>query len=153
MENASNALLMGAEILIGVLILSILAGLYFAFDGYMEEIQNGQEMKKIYEINSKFQEYVSSDEINPNILSAHDVLTIHNLIEEYNKQFEDENGNLTETGRGEIQLEYSNMPNVSHWDYRFIEENAGNKYKIQLEYYGKDEPLTGCVKKVKIFKV
>lgn len=84
MENASKALIMAAEIMIGVLLLSLLGTLYYVYTNYHSEVQSNFAAKALYEFNAEFEEYEDRD------LTSQDVLSICNLAKDYNTKFEKE---------------------------------------------------------------
>lgn len=85
MENASKALLMAAEVLLGVLLLTLMASIIYFFTNYQAEIESNQNAKEIYRFNSQFEVYKEKE-----YLTAQDVLSIYNLAQNYNSKFENE---------------------------------------------------------------
>lgn len=83
MENASKALIMAASILIGVLILSLMSYLFLFMSDYASRVEENLYAKEIYEFNAQFNEYDERDN-----LTAQDVITIVNLVNNYNSKFE-----------------------------------------------------------------
>ncbi len=80
MENASNALIMAAAILIGILILSL--GVYLAniMSGYAEITQKQMEQNSLNQFNDRFLKYDSLD------CTIQDVITVKNYALESNNQ-------------------------------------------------------------------
>jgi hypothetical protein len=89
MENASNALLMTAGILIGVIILSIGAYLYSVFGNYGSDIAQSIVDTQIQEFNAKFTKYESytTKQGNFNLCNIHDIVTIANLANKNNTDY------------------------------------------------------------------
>lgn len=85
MENASKALLMAAEILVGVLLLTLMASIIYFFTNYQAEIESNESAKEIHEFNIQFEVYKEKQS-----LTAQDVLSIYNLAQNYNSKFENE---------------------------------------------------------------
>lgn len=83
MENSSKALIMAASILIGVLILSLMSYLFLFMSDYASKVEENLYAKEIYEFNAQFIEYDERDN-----LTAQDVITIVNLVDNYNSKFE-----------------------------------------------------------------
>lgn len=83
MENASKALLMATSVLIGVLLLSLMAYLFLFMSNYAGTVQDNLNAKEIYEFNVQFQQYEDRED-----LTAHEVQTIINLVENYNSKFD-----------------------------------------------------------------
>lgn len=84
MENASKALLIIAEVMVGVLLLSLVAAFFFLFDNYQQKTQENINLKELYEFNAKFQAYEEKE------LTPQDVLSIVNMVNEYNLKFDGE---------------------------------------------------------------
>lgn len=83
MENSSKALIMAASILIGVLILSLMSYLFLFMSDYASKVEENLYAKEIYEFNTQFNEYDERED-----LTAQDVTTIVNLVNNYNSKFE-----------------------------------------------------------------
>jgi len=131
MENASKALIIAAEILVGVLLLSLIASLFYIFAGYRSEIQDNENLKQVYSFNTQFEKYKET------ILAPQDVLTICNLVEDYNDNFETEQIKLTVDGG------VSSIKN----DSDFLNMNI--KYKINSMGYNDEGKVSSItIKKV-----
>ena len=82
MENASKALIMAGAVLLGVLILTVTVALFRSLGSssavIMEEIENA----RIAEFNNQFLKYYGLEEG----ITAHDIVTIINLANDYNKK-------------------------------------------------------------------
>ena len=83
MENASKALLMSAEVLVGVLIIIVMVYLFVTMQGWAKEVQENIDVKSVYEFNSKFTVYEERED-----LTAQDVVSIINLAKSINKKYE-----------------------------------------------------------------
>ena len=57
MENASKALIMAAEVLIGVLILSLMVYLFVSFGSTAAEVNEQMDESKLAEFNSQYDKY------------------------------------------------------------------------------------------------
>lgn len=117
MENASKALLIAAEVLVGILLLSLTATLFYIFSNYQSEFQSTQNEKELHEFNTEFQVYEGIT------LTPQDVLTVYNLVKDYNNKFEYTQINLTVDG-GLSKIKNSN---------EFL--NSGLKYKMNPIQY------------------
>lgn len=84
MENSSKALLIIAEVMVGVLLLSLVAALFFLFDNYQQKTQENINSRELHEFNARFQAYEEKE------LTPQDVLTIFNIVNEYNLKFDGE---------------------------------------------------------------
>lgn len=81
MENASKALLMAASVLIGVLLMTFLVYVFYFASEYSTKIKDNIASKDVYETNVKFEIYNGRND-----LTIHDVQTIINLVNDYNKE-------------------------------------------------------------------
>lgn len=84
MENASNALIMAAGILIGILILSLAVFLFTDFGATSKEINNQMEEKQLSEYNAQYTIYDGRDDI-----TIYEIITIANLAKENNDYYKD----------------------------------------------------------------
>ena len=80
MENASKALIIAGEILIGVIILSILAYLFSSASGLSQSYSEAEQKKVLDAFNNKFEIY------NRNNLIIHDIITVANLAKQFNNE-------------------------------------------------------------------
>lgn len=89
MENASNALLMAGSVLIGVMILSLGAYLFFSFSDYSSSMYSKIEEAQINRFNTQFLQYTGTTakedgSLGPVLCTAHDLITIANLAKKNN---------------------------------------------------------------------
>jgi len=91
MENAVQALLIAAGVLIGVMILSLGASLYSSLSEYIEQTQQDIANKQIQQFNEQFFKYVNCDNAFDNVdfvLTIQDVVTAANAAYENNEEYE-----------------------------------------------------------------
>lgn len=98
MENASKALLMSASILLGLMIVTVGVVLFKSFGGFSREITTEIEKKQIAQFNAQFQKYEgyvnfydeeTKKETTEIIkITTHDIVTIANLAQKNNKEYE-----------------------------------------------------------------
>ena len=88
MENASNALIMAAGVLIGILILSLAVYLFIDFGSTASEINSQITEQQISQANSKFTIYEGQED-----LTIYDVITVASYANENNIYYQD---NLSE---------------------------------------------------------
>lgn len=81
MENASKALIMAAEMLIGVMILSIGIVIFSNFADYSEQRYKEIEASQIAKFNDKFLKYAGS---NATSCTIHDIVSLANLAQRHN---------------------------------------------------------------------
>lgn len=83
MENATQALLIAAGVLIGVLILSLAVFLFSFMGGHAAEIQNKIDEDEIAQFNNKFLKYNGLKN-----LTMQDIITVKNYALENNKKYD-----------------------------------------------------------------
>ncbi len=118
MENASKALIITAEILIGVILISILVLAYYNLNSFADSINYNIQDKNINQFNSQFTVYEGKTN-----LTAHDILTIINLVNEHNLNNIDEIYQIKITGNT-----IKNIENII--DSEFIMDNQDKKYTV-----------------------
>lgn len=98
MENGAKALIMAASVLLGVMIISVGVALFNSFAGSGSSIMSEIEKTQIAEFNTQFLKYygktteenekTGKEEIVPIKLTAHDVVTLANLAEKNNIEYD-----------------------------------------------------------------
>lgn len=128
MENASKALIIAAEVLIGVMILSIGAYLFAKFANYSKENYQIIEDRQIAEFNNQFLKYTGNNDC-----TIHDIASLANLAQKNNKEYGVEN----ETGYS------ANLPyiQVDLEGYEHLE-----KYGLESSNVYKDKSLVDLIK-------
>lgn len=86
MDNASKALIMAAEILIGLTVLSIMAFLFVRMSGISANLNKNIGENKILEFNNNFTKFEGRADI-----TADEILTCYNFVQKSNKDNEVEN--------------------------------------------------------------
>lgn len=84
MENASKALIMAGEILIGIIILTLLVYVIVTFGEFSKNYGDRMSQQEITQYNSKFEVY----EKKTNILGQ-DIVTLRNMIQQNNIDYKD----------------------------------------------------------------
>lgn len=84
MENASNALIMAAGVLIGILILSLAVYLFADFGGTAADINAQNEQQELIKFNTKFTAYEGREG-----LTIYDVVTVASYARENNIYYQD----------------------------------------------------------------
>lgn len=129
MENASNALIIAASILISIMIISLGTYLFTTFGNYNKEINQNISLKDKQEFNAKFTKYQtsSSDEQ----CTAYDIVTIINLAKDNNEKFDYSTSSRKMKDGSEIEKGYSSAENtyiyVSIDKYPQINETSQTK--------------------------
>lgn len=101
MENASKALIMAASILLGIMIISVGVTLFNSFGSTSREIVEQIEKNQVAQFNSQFYKYYGKENIydlEKNTyrqetikVTAHDIVSIANLAQKNNIQYEVQN--------------------------------------------------------------
>jgi len=155
MENAVQALLIVAGVLIGVMILSLGASLYSSLNQYVEQSQQEIIDREIQQFNEQFYKYINWDGTSPDVdfvLTIQDVVTAAFAARENNTEY-----GLTQPDANNyyvtVNAEQSNLENVIHLDSVQILENG---LEAQYKCTNKDviiNPITGRVCEVNFTKI
>lgn len=146
MEDASNALIMAAGILIGVLILSLAVYLFINFGQTAAQIYEQNEQNQLNIFNSKFSSYEGKEKI-----TIYDIITVAGYAYENNKYYEDDEQYKvyvyigTPTSNNEIQdIVYLKSKKIISDEQNKMDGNNNElpKYSCKIEY------LNGRVKNV-----
>lgn len=143
MENASKALIMAAEILLGVILLTIFVGAYYSWNNLASDINRDIELTKVQEFNSNFTVYDKSIDPKAHDLTIHDVISILNFVKEYNKQVDDHYKVVITSNFGINSSTQIN--NISD----FISKYEGNAFNLNIVKYNN---VSGRVKEIKLTK-
>ena len=96
MENVSNALIMAAGVLIGVLVLSLAIFLFVDFGGTAADVHIQADEQRLIEFNSKFTTYettwIKNGQPDTNTLrTIYDIVTVAGYAKENNNYYKDSN--------------------------------------------------------------
>ena len=134
MENASNALLIGAGILITILVLSIIVYAYVHYSRVNQSYEEKQNTEEIVKFNSRFTIFDSRTDI-----TAKEIVSLENYVEKYNKE---------NTNKIELNVKNGGSP-IGIKDETNEEKNETLKIQF-LKDYSVDESTTP--KKIITFK-
>ena len=144
MENASKALLMAAEVLIAMMIVSLGVYVFYTYSQTSREIHDKKAEQQLVEFNAKYTKYVDQT-----TLTIYDVRTIANYAKK-------DTENLVDSEKIEVMFEGSNVVNKTEteWDAQ-IQSQVGDirNGNTELRKYKCIEPEyteNGRVKKIKI---
>lgn len=119
MENASQALIIAAGILIGVIILSMAVYLFNVFGGYAENVQSKIDENAVTQFNNKFLKYAGLKD-----LTIQDVITVKNYALETNEEYGNYNPLSNECRAGEnneyIDVYYARTKTLAHLESALI---------------------------------
>ncbi len=143
MENATKALIMAAGVLLGVLILSLGIYLFSIFGQYSANAYETMKKNQITQFNSQFFKYYGnitySDEKEKTITkpiqcTAHDIISIANLAQQNNTQFQITDEEQASDQTRYIQVDIKKVSkNIEKWEetekINFLKDNASKNYK------------------------
>lgn len=120
MENASKALVVAGAVLIAVLMLVIAVTLHNRYRATAQNIEGTQAAQELGDFNSEFEKYIGRKDI-----TIQEVLTVKNLIAEYN-----EKGVYVQAYLGD-----ENLNNLSTDDATYLKINTNKKYEfVEIKY-------------------
>ena len=97
MEDASKALLISAEVLIGVIIISIMVMLFNRMIEISDVYHAKTEAQKITAFNIEYLQYETENNADKGYLTAEEVVTLINKVHSWNMSTEDGNEEITLT--------------------------------------------------------
>lgn len=135
MENASKALIIAGEVLIGVLLLTLMVVVFHAMGIFSQTVNDNIAEKNIAQFNAQFLGFEGRKN-----LTAQDVVTMGNLARDYNKTEEGQNANrqIKVQVMG-VDSKYANIHQLTdEQTYQFMQEYGINKKAsftcIQMTY-------------------
>lgn len=149
MENASKALLIGAGVLIGVIILSMAVYLFGFFGRYAENTQNRITENQLAQFNDKFLKYSGLTD-----LTIQDLITVKNYALESNNKYGNYNLFLNEFRAADnneyIDVFYKNISTTQilifyKSDEELLKESLNKKYTCKEVVVNRN---TGRVNKI-----
>lgn len=81
MENATNGLIMAGSVLVGVIIISLFVYMFSSMGGIAKEFQENIDLGAVQKFNEPFEKYIGRED-----LTAHDLLTVYNLVNQVNNE-------------------------------------------------------------------
>lgn len=166
MENASKALIMAAEILLGVMIISIAVYLFNVFGDYSKETADKIADAQIAQFNNQFLKYTGyrtneKDELEPVKVTIHDIASLANLAKKNNTEYELTKDDYTPEGTTfYIRIDIGNSEKYveEYSEQKMIElikKNALNTLTNEIKYYQCADPnihISEHTKKVNYLK-
>lgn len=149
MENATKALLIGAGVLIGVIILSMVVYLFGVFGRYAENTQNRITENQLAQFNDRFLKYSGLTD-----LTIQDVITVKNYALESNNEAGNYNPSSDAFRAADnneyIDVFYKNISETekliySKTDEELLKESLGKKYTCKEVVINR---ITGKVNKI-----
>lgn len=120
MENASKALILAAEVLIGILLISTAVYLFTSYSSVTNDIEYQMEESQIASFNSNFTSYETKEYI-----TIYDVISIANLATQNNANYDFGNSNGYSLGKDYyIEVKFIN---------KNIEGDADNDIDLDIE--------------------
>lgn len=142
MENASKALLIAAEVLIGVIVLSIFAYVFQKVGSFAESYQNNAEQKKIVAFNTQYIKYVTGT---GKYIYSEDVVTLTEQVLNWNQTtvidsekirliILDERGGLLYSTQTQINYKFDRTTFLDDYKLRGDPSHANEKeYKFSCD--------------------
>ena len=162
MENASKALIIAGEVLIGVIVLSVGVALFTMFQNYSKQTVEQLNESQIAEFNNNFLKYygvIGDDETGkqkPIEVTAHDIISLAKFAKENNKKYDldfDKNASLSDIeSTFYVKIDVENEKGLEKWDdedfNKFLKNNSTNLIKdskvgegtISSIYFQANEP-------------
>ena len=139
MENASKVLIMAAEILFGVILISILVLMFYAWGNFSNNINSKIQETKINEFNIQFVSYNGRTD-----LTAYDIVSIVSLANEYNIEVDEESYKIKIEGNAisSIQALINDIP-------KFIKDNQDKTFTLKITQYNN---INSIIEKIRITK-
>lgn len=100
MENATNALMIAAGVLIGILIISLGVSLFVTLGGFSANTQKEIDTKAIRQFNEEFLQYEQRTD-----LTIQDVITARNKALEINQSYENYNVSTTKANENSYYID------------------------------------------------
>ena len=152
MENASKALIMAAEILIGIMILSIMVYMFNVFAGYSEDRYKEIEDTQIAEFNNRFFKFYGTrqDENGkerPIECTIHDITSLANFAQKHNIEYEVNDNTGYSENTLYVQIDLGNKKNIEKYtnsqlvqlikanDIEQVLDKDTGKYVTETKYY------------------
>jgi len=148
MENASKALIMAAEIIVGVMIISIGVYLFNLFGSYSQNTSKQIEQAQIDKFNIQFEKYYGQrmgEDGQPEQIKCtiHDIVSLANLANKHNEEYglTSENGKSNNTLYIEVEIQLDGFKYVKNLEKKtndqlvaIIKENDINSNN-EIKYY------------------
>ncbi len=137
MENASRALIITAGVLIGILVLSLAAYLYFVFGDYVANTHELIAINTLAQFNDKYLQYNNRTD-----LTIQDIVTVKNYALENNYSYSDyninstiaaDNNNFIDVFKGENRTVQNRILNIPDEQLLQEELNNGGQRKFTCE--------------------
>lgn len=150
MENASKALLIAAEVLLGVLIITVLVYAFTSGNAFSESYGETMDTQAIQEFNVQFEKYMGRKD-----LAAQDIITVANLAKKYNIKrglYDEETGNWDESNSQFIRVIYKTTNYAkaeSSAKDQFLSDNLTNPIYYKVESTDIAYDSTGRVNYIK----
>ena len=148
MENASKALVMAAEVLIGIMIISLGVYLFATYSKTSKEIYDKQYEQQIIQFNTKYTNYIDKENLN-----IYDIRTIASYAKHDNESLSELDRN-SEEQRVSVRF-YGNSTDLADetdeaWDNRVktdLNRIQGNntelpKYECKIKKYNEEGRIT-----------
>ncbi len=132
MENASKALIIAAEVLLGMMIIAVAVALFNTLSGFSQTTIEEMEKKKLSEFNSNFSKYYGEIDGKPIEVTIHDIISVAYFAKQNNldNELQNESGYNENTNYVQVDLRIGNK-NITKLETRteaeyneLIQENS-----------------------------
>lgn len=130
MENASKALIIAAEVLIGVLLLTLMVFLFNAVGNFSDTVDKNIETKNVNEFNAPLEKYRERTDI-----TAHDIITMGNYAKQYNENMQSVRLKVIVEGVESKFVNAHQLDEDKNEQYEFIEKYSNNKQTNEIIYF------------------
>lgn len=129
MENASKALIMAAEILVGVMIIGVGVYLFNMFASYSSNNYEKIESTQISTFNAQFLKFYGTDDKGKPIeCTIHDIVSLANLAQKNNIEYE----LVDEVIKGG-KISYQKKSNITMENSLYVQIDLGNIKNLELK--------------------
>lgn len=139
MENASKALLIAGEVLIGVIVLSILAYVFQKVFTFADNYQSKNEHQKIVAFNTQYTQYATNTGEGANYIYSEDVVTLTEKVLNWNKITANDNEKIElyilDKNGGKIYSTETVIPNFNREDFMVEYKLRGDPSKAMDKEY------------------
>ena len=139
MENASNALIMAASVLIAIMIISIGVILFKGSANFVKDYEEANIAVNLQNFNNKFEIYRNKSELN-----IQDIVSVINLAQQINEE--------TDVGHNSdlyihVILDLEHIESLRKGDiYNIMQENTDSKYKCKEIIYNENTQRVNIIK-------
>lgn len=130
MENASKALLIAGEILIGMLVVSIIILMYISYRDFASSYSESLATTEIRKFNTNFTKFEGRTDI-----SIGEIVSLYNFIENYNKGKEE----------ATIDIKINGIELTAGTEIENIKKYSDDNFRVNIIKYNEDSGLVQLI--------